>query len=106
MSRIEDALLALIRRDSWHTALIVAHEGINRLILTWAIGAPLSSCAAFEQDTGCINIIDFDLVRNVTGDNILIERSLIKAVNLTPSNYLKNGMNLRSLEAIFTEVTA
>jgi probable phosphoglycerate mutase len=27
---------------------------------------------------------------------------MIKAVNLTPANYLKNGMNLRSLEAIFT----
>ena len=27
---------------------------------------------------------------------------VIKAVNLTPANYLKNGMNLRSLEAIFT----
>ena len=31
-----------------------------------------------------------------------IERGVVKAVNLTPANYLKNGMNLRSLEAIFT----
>ena len=33
---------------------------------------------------------------------VRIERALLKAVNLTPANYLKNGMNLRSLEAIFT----
>ncbi len=30
-----------------------------------------------------------------------IERALIKAVNLTPYNYVKHGMNLTSLEAIF-----
>ena len=29
------------------------------------------------------------------------ERPIIKAVNLTPYNYLKHGMNLTSLEAIF-----
>lgn len=102
MSRIEDGLLALIARQNWHTALIVAHEGVNRLILAWAIKASLGSSAAFEQDTGCINIIDFDLVPDQTGENVKIERALIKAVNLTPINYLKRGMNLRSLEAIFT----
>lgn len=103
MSRIEDALLHLISRECWHTALVIAHEGVNRLILTWAIGAPLNACAAFEQDTGCINIIDFDLVPKEDGSGVKIERALIKAINLTPANYLKNGMNLRSLEAIFTK---
>ena len=37
-----------------------------------------------------------------SGNRTKIERGMIKAVNLTPANYLKNGMNLRSLEAIFT----
>ena len=102
MDRIEQALLDIIARPNWHTALIVAHEVVNRLVLTWAIGAPLGSSAAFEQDTGCINIIDFDLVPEQHSDGARIERALVKAVNLTPRNYLKNGMNLRSLEAIFT----
>ena len=102
MVRIEHALLDLVARPDWHTALIVAHEVVNRLILTWAIGASLGSSAAFEQDTGCINIIDLDLVPEQESQATRIERALIKAVNLTPLNYLKNGMNLRSLEAIFT----
>ena len=102
MSRIENGLLDLLHRPNWHTALVVAHEVVNRLILAWAIGAPLGASAAFEQDTGCINIIDFDLVPEESGSGTQIERALIKSVNLTPSNYLKNGMNLRSLEAIFT----
>ncbi|MEL6861869.1 MAG: histidine phosphatase family protein [Pseudomonadota bacterium] len=101
MVRIEDGLKGLLSRPGWATGLLVAHEVVNRMILAWAIGAPLGSSAGFEQDTGCINIIDFDLVPDEAG-NTRIERVLIKAVNLTPANYLKNGMNLRSLEAIFT----
>lgn len=101
MLRIEQGLLDLISRPNWHTALIVAHEVVNRMILTWAIGAPLGSSAAFEQDTGCINIVDFDLVPKQDSGGFEIQRALIKAVNLTPLNYIKNGMNLRSLEAIF-----
>jgi len=61
-----------------------------------------AASAAFEQDTGCINIIDFDLTPDTDGAGTQVERAVIKAVNLTPANYLKNGMNLRSMEAIFT----
>lgn len=102
MVRIEQGFRSLLKRPDWSTALLVAHEGVNRLALAWVLGAPLGACAGFEQDTGCINIIDFDLVPDETGERTRIERAVIKAVNLTPANYLKNGMNLRSLEAIFT----
>ncbi|MEL6257778.1 MAG: histidine phosphatase family protein [Pseudomonadota bacterium] len=102
MARIAEGLEALLARPSWHTALIVAHEGVNRLALSWALRAPLSASAGFEQDTGCINIIDVDLTPDSDGEGVQIERAVIKALNLTPANYLKNGMNLRSLEAIFT----
>ena len=86
----------------WRQILIVAHEGMNRLVLSWAAGAGLAATSAFEQDTGCINVLDFDMVPAVSGRPIPeIERVLIKAVNLTPYNYVKHGMNLTSLEAIF-----
>jgi len=102
LARAADGIEALLARPGWHTALVVAHEGINRLLLAWAIGAPMGASAGFEQDTGCINILDFDLVPNGAGERVVIERAVIKAVNLTPANYLKNGMNQRSLEEIFT----
>ncbi|HTQ12637.1 MAG TPA: histidine phosphatase family protein [Rhizomicrobium sp.] len=89
------AIERLLSDASWHIALVVAHEGINRLILSWACGAGLQAMSAFEQDTGCINVIDFDL-----GGAGGTARRLIKAVNLTPYNFLKHGMNLTSLEAI------
>jgi probable phosphoglycerate mutase len=95
-ARAVAALTRILNEPGWHTALVVAHEGINRLVLSWACGAGLGAMGAFEQDTGCINVLDFDLdaVRH-------IERIMIKSVNLTPYNWLKHGMNLTSLEAIF-----
>ena len=96
----QDRAVAAIRRllaaPGWHTALVVAHEGINRLILSWACGAGVAATGAFEQDTGCINMLDFDLTEDGK-----VMRTMIKAVNLTPYNYLKHGMNLTSLEALF-----
>jgi probable phosphoglycerate mutase len=72
------------------------------LLLSWAAGAGLAASHAFEQDTGCINVIDFDMVpAKEGGPSPEIERALIKAVNLTPYNYVKHGMHLTSLEAIF-----
>ena len=85
----------LLEANDWHTALIVAHEGINRVLLSWACGAGLMAMSSFEQDTACINIIDFDL-----GGTGGVRRALIKAINITPHNYLKHGMNLTSLETI------
>jgi broad specificity phosphatase PhoE len=85
----------LLETNDWHTALVVAHEGINRVLLSWACGAGLMAMSSFEQDTACINIIDFDL-----GGTGGVWRALIKAINITPHNYLKHGMNLTSLETI------
>lgn len=102
-TRAVDVVRRILGEPDWRQALIVAHEGINRLLLSWASGAGLAATAAFEQDTGCINVIDFDMVPAEEGKpGPEIARSIIKAINLTPYNYLKHGMNMTSLEAIFT----
>jgi probable phosphoglycerate mutase len=94
-ARAVNTITRLLAEPGWHTMLIAAHEGINRLVLSWMTGAGLSAVAAFEQDTGCINVLDFDLKDGA------LQRRMIKAVNVTPYGYLKHGMNLTSLEAIF-----
>jgi probable phosphoglycerate mutase len=100
--RIREGLQALLARKDWSTALLVAHEGVNRLILASILNGSLQASTGFEQDTGCINILDFDLAPVQAGEqDQRIARAVIKAMNLTPANYLKNGMNLRSFEAIF-----
>jgi len=102
------AIRQILIEPDWHTMLIAAHEGINRLILGWvATGARdsgLAAIRAFEQDPACINVIDFDMVPKADGSlGTEIERAIIKAVNVTPYNYVKHGMNMTSLEAIFSE---
>jgi probable phosphoglycerate mutase len=96
------ALERLLAQPAWHTALVVAHEGVNRLLLSWMTGNGLSGVQAFEQDLACINVLDFDMVPREDGSvGTEIARRLIKVTNLTPYNYVKHGMNLSSLEAIF-----
>jgi probable phosphoglycerate mutase len=108
----EKRAVAAVRRflaePGWHTMLIAAHEGINRIILGWAAlgakGSGLAAVQAFEQDPACINVIDFDMVPHEDGTvGTEIERAIIKAVNVTPYNYFKHGMNMTSLEAIFAK---
>jgi len=102
-ARNVNALQRLLAAPAWHTALVVAHEGVNRLLLSWMTGNGLSGVQAFEQDLACINVLDFDMVPREDGSvGTEIARRLIKVVNLTPYNYVKHGMNLTSLEAIFT----
>jgi probable phosphoglycerate mutase len=96
LERSLGSLRRILKEPGWHTALLVAHEGINRIMISWASGMPPGMQGSFEQDTGCINVLDFDLTPD--GE---IDRSMVKAVNITPYNYLKHGMNLTSLEALF-----
>jgi phosphoserine phosphatase len=100
-ARAVASIEALLARPGWHTALVVAHEGINRLLLGWMCGAGPAASLSFEQDLACVNVLDFDLVPNDDGST-RIERRMIKAANITPYGWLKAGMHMTSFEAIFT----
>ena len=83
----------------------MAHEGTNRLLLSWMTGSGLRAVQAFEQDLACINVLDFDMVPKEDGSvGTEIQRRFIKSVNMTPYNYTKHGMNKTALEAIFARV--
>lgn len=100
-ARIVKAMEGLIARKRWRKALIVAHEGVNRVILGWACGGGLKTIGTFEQDLACINVIDLDITVREDGSDLQIERALIKAVNVTPYDYLKGGLPRTSLEHLF-----
>ena len=85
-----DQLLA--RRD-WNTLLLVAHGGVNRAILAHVLGCGLSGFGALEQDPAAINIIDVDDAG----------QGVIRAVNYTPYNPLKQGWHLTTMERLFVE---
>jgi probable phosphoglycerate mutase len=101
MERGSRGIRKVLSEPGWSQLLIVAHEGVNRVMLSWMSGAGLRATSAFEQDTACINVIDFDMVPAVDGSlTPQIARTMLKSVNLTPYNYVKHGMNLTSLESI------
>ena len=99
--RVSRALERLITHGEWKRALVVAHEGVNRVALGWACGGGLGAIGAFEQDLACVNVLDFDVTPKEDGSGLQIERTIIKLVNATPYDYLKHGMPRTSLETIF-----
>ncbi len=52
-------LKELLARHSGSAFLIVAHAGINRVILSEAMGLPLDHLFRLDQNYGCLNIIDY-----------------------------------------------
>lgn len=100
-ARASEAIVDLLKQKDWTQALVVAHEGINRLLLSWLVGARLGAVSAFEQDLACINVLDLDLQHSDTQDEGPIDHARLRAVNVTPYNYIKAGMHQTTLEHIF-----
>lgn len=71
---IDAALAGPARR-----VLVVAHGGINRLLLTGYLGQPLARFLSLDQDFACVNVIDF-----VVGG-----RPFVRALNVTPGDLFK-----------------
>jgi probable phosphoglycerate mutase len=92
--RIVPAFEAFLQRADWTTALLVGHGGTNAVILAWVTRGGLAGLSAFEQDAGCVNIIDADVI-----DGEIVRR-MIRAVNLTPYNLVKHEHYLTVAERI------
>ncbi len=52
-------LQELLARHAGAAFLLVAHAGINRVILSEAMGLPLDHLFRLDQNYGCLNIIDY-----------------------------------------------
>jgi alpha-ribazole phosphatase len=49
----------ILKEQEGSDILIVAHGGVNRVILCAALGLDLSNVFRIQQDYGCLNIIDY-----------------------------------------------
>ncbi len=95
-ARVITALEKLIADPEWDTLALIAHGGINRLALGWALGTGLSSFPAIDQNTCCFNIIDFD----VDPATKTIVRKHVRAMNVTVYDVVKGGDHLMSMEQV------
>ena len=57
--RVRPVIREIISAHVGGEIVVVAHGGVNRVVLLDAIGAPLERLFHIEQDFGCHNIIDF-----------------------------------------------
>ncbi|HKI50964.1 MAG TPA: alpha-ribazole phosphatase [Geothermobacteraceae bacterium] len=57
--RVLPVLQNIVAKHLGEEIVVVAHGGVNRVVLLDAIGAPLSRLFSIEQDYGCLNIIDY-----------------------------------------------
>jgi probable phosphoglycerate mutase len=94
-TRVLGALDRIVADPSWTRLLLVCHGGVNRVILSWALGSDLRSAASIEQDSGCLNVIDLD---HEHGSDRLL-RSVVRAMNLTAADPAKHERWLTTLEA-------
>lgn len=99
-SRVHAAWDDLIARDDWSSALVVAHDGVNRVLLTHVTGAGLSAIRAIEQDPACINIIELDVADG------RVQRAWLRAVNIAPYNPLRADDPLMVMEKIYRRFRA
>ncbi len=93
-ARVVPAFESLLRSPGWNTLLLVAHGGTNAMLLAWVTRGGLAGAGAFEQDAGCVNIVDVDVV-----DSEIVRR-LVRAINITPYNFAKVGHHLTVTERI------
>jgi alpha-ribazole phosphatase/probable phosphoglycerate mutase len=57
--RVRPTVAGIVAAHPGEEVLVVAHGGVNRVILLDAIGAPLERLFHIEQTYGCLNIIDY-----------------------------------------------
>ena len=86
-----------IRADTnWNTLLLVLHGGVNRAILSCLITGQRQLLGAFEQSPACINVLDLG---EATADVVL------RAVNLSPLDWLQPGNRKTTMEVLFEQYT-
>lgn len=94
---LEDRVLAtlrgLIALPDWQHLLVVAHGGVNRVILLHALGTGVARLGSIEQEAGCINVLDIE----ETGE------LLVRLVNYTPYSPLKENIWATTMERIFLD---
>jgi len=58
-SRVMPAIEEITRKHAGSAIAVVAHGGVNRVVLSDAMGLPLENFFRIEQDYGCLNVIDY-----------------------------------------------
>ena len=96
LDRVVPEMNAIRADTNWNTLLLVLHGGVNRAILSCLITGQRQLLGAFEQSPACINVLDLG---EATADVVL------RAVNLSPLDWLQPGNRKTTMEVLFEQYT-
>lgn len=97
LQRVTQAWQALLDADDWSTLLVVAHGGVNRMLIAHALGAGPASYGSLEQEAGCINVVDVDPPDEWYPQG----RHIVRMVNYSPYDDVKRGYSLTTMERLW-----
>ncbi|MGE5339662.1 MAG: histidine phosphatase family protein [Gemmatimonadota bacterium] len=81
-----------LRADpAWDTALLVAHGGVNRAVLSWFLTGQHQFLGGLAQDAGCLNVIDIGPTPAT---------SVVRVVNFCAIDSLRTGTRLSTMEEL------
>ena len=91
IDRVAPALHRLLADESWDTALLVAHGGVNRAVLSWFLTGRHEFLGGLAQDAGCLNVIDVGATPAT---------SVVRVVNFCPLDTLRTETRLSTMEEL------
>lgn len=91
LDRVIPALQRLLGDADWDTALLVAHGGVNRAVLSWFLTGRHAFLGGLAQDAGCLNVIDVGPTPATT---------VVRVVNFCPIDALRTGTRMSTMEEL------
>lgn len=91
LDRTLPALQRLLADAAWDTALLIAHGGVNRAVLSWFLTGQPAFLGGLAQDAGCLNVIDVGPTP---------ARSIVRVVNFCAIDTLRTGTRLSTMEEL------
>lgn len=94
-ARISAAMEAILADPKWNNVAIFAHGGTNAAALGWVTGLGLEGFGLFDQETCCLNVVDFD-----TDADGLVIRKHIRGLNITADDPAKQHRHAGDMESL------
>lgn len=98
--RVLDAWTDLIAGPPWLNILVVAHDAVNRVLLSHTASAGLAGLKAFEQDPACVNMIEVDVIDGRA------QRAFLRAINFAVYDPARIGYHQTVMEGVYRSFTA
>ncbi len=84
-ARVVGKLQSLLAERDWQDAIIVSHDAVNRVMLSWLMGCHLSLLPSLEQDPASLTIVDLDMAQGE------VSGAYLRLLNFTPYDPVKSG---------------